>query len=241
MGKTEKAMAQEKVTFYRHWGETIKELSETERLEVYDAIVQYAFEGVVKDFKSPLARVSFSWIKKDIDTDNARIAEISAKRRNAGRMGGAPKNNQNANRKVEVNEPPPIAENTVVPSATRQGELFPDIPTVPPKEKPGKPKKKHYAELVLMTEAEHQKLVDAYGEDAVQWMITKLDNYKGARGTTYKSDYRAILNWVVKEYEKQSSYGTEEIRRNNTIQQPTAKQIRDAEFANYITEKLASD
>ena len=58
VGKTEKAMAQEKVTFYRHWGETIKELSELERLEVYDAIVQYAFEGVVKDFKSPLAMMS---------------------------------------------------------------------------------------------------------------------------------------------------------------------------------------
>ena len=113
-------MAQEKVTFYKHWGETIKELSDSERLEVYDAIVHYAFEGSINEFSTPLAKVAFSWIKKDIDTDNTRIAEISAKRRNAGRMGGAPKNNQNANRKMIANEPPPVEEKKAIPAATRR-------------------------------------------------------------------------------------------------------------------------
>ena len=59
--------------------------------------------------------------------------------------------------------------------------------------KPTKPTKHKYAEFVLLTEAEYQKLVDAHGEEGAQWMITKLDNYKAARGMTYKSDYRAIL------------------------------------------------
>ena len=69
-----------------------------------------------------------------------------------------------------------------------------DIKTVPQKIK--------YAEFVHMTEAEHQKLVDKYGVEATDNMITLLDNYKGSKGAKYVNDYRAILSWVVKEYEK---------------------------------------
>ena len=35
-------------------------------------------------------------------------------------------------------------------------------------------------------------------------MIQILDNYKGANGKKYKSDYRAILNWVVDKYNEES-------------------------------------
>lgn len=67
------------------------------------------------------------------------------------------------------------------------------------RKKPEPPEKINYAEFVSMTEAEHAKLVEKYGEEATRKLIEKLDNYKGAKGTTYKSDYRAILNWVVEE------------------------------------------
>ena len=86
-----------------------------------------------------------------------------------------------------------------------ESDMQPKEPKEKPAKEPAKPKKpgKHkYAEFVLLTEAEYQKLVEAYGEEGARWMITKLDNYKAARGTTYKSDYRAILNWVVGEYIK---------------------------------------
>lgn len=80
----------------------------------------------------------------------------------------------------------------------------------PPKSKPPskpKPTKHRYAPEVLLTEDEYGKLVAEHGEDGAKWMIQKLDNYKAARGTSYKSDYRAILNWVVKEWQKQQGYG----------------------------------
>ena len=54
-----------------------------------------------------------------------------------------------------------------------------------------------------MTESEYNNLVERYSEEGARWMITKLDNYKAARGMVYKSDYRAILNWVVKEWQKE--------------------------------------
>lgn len=57
--------------------------------------------------------------------------------------------------------------------------------------------KVQWAEFVSMTNAEHQKLLDTHGPADTKRLIEILDNYKGATGKTYKSDYRAILNWVV--------------------------------------------
>lgn len=59
------------------------------------------------------------------------------------------------------------------------------------------PPKIKYAEFVSMTEQEYQNLVDRFGEDNAKRMIEVLDNYKGAHGKRYKSDYRAILTWVA--------------------------------------------
>ena len=55
----------------------------------------------------------------------------------------------------------------------------------------------HFAEFVSMTNAEYEKLCSTYGKEIADQCITVLDNYKGANGKKYKSDYRAILNWVV--------------------------------------------
>lgn len=110
-----------------------------------------------------------------------------------------------------------------------------EIPKAKPKPKP-KPQKHKYAPCVLMTEDEYNKLVTAHGKEGAEWMITKLDNYKAARGMTYKSDYRAILNWVVKEYERQrTNERTTAYRQSDS---DTAKQQRDADFIDYISAKL---
>lgn len=60
-----------------------------------------------------------------------------------------------------------------------------------------KPERKAYAEFVHMTEANYAKLVQMYGKAFADACIAELDNYKGAKGKTYKDDYRAILCWVV--------------------------------------------
>lgn len=58
-------------------------------------------------------------------------------------------------------------------------------------------KKNIYSEFVSMTEEEHKKLVEEYGIQNTNKMIDTLNNYKGANGKKYKSDYLAIRNWVV--------------------------------------------
>jgi len=64
-------------------------------------------------------------------------------------------------------------------------------------------------EFIEITNVEYDKLIKKYGENNVKKMIEKLDNYKGATGKKYKSDYRAILNWVAEEIlrnQKQSKF-----------------------------------
>lgn len=60
----------------------------------------------------------------------------------------------------------------------------------------------HFAEFVSMTNAEYEKLVSTHGKDFADQCILQLDNYKGASGKKYKSDYRAILSWVVEKVQQ---------------------------------------
>lgn len=260
----------DKITFRKQWADAVRILPDEIRLEVYDAIMSYAFSGDGNVILSPAAMVAFSFIKNDIDNDRQRKNDISRKRKIAGSKGGLSKsynaqnkspvpyqtveNNVTAVYDVKMQEKPPEEPVTVEeveteekirtvnvssPSLFDDAELLQPKPKPKPKPKSAPPGKHRYAENVLMTDEEYRKLADKYGDNGAQWMITKLDNYKAARGMTYKSDYRAILNWVIKEYEKEllqnRNYGTNENWR------PSAKEQRDAEFAQYITEKLSGD
>ena len=124
-----------------------------------------------------------------------RSAEISQKRREAGIKGGS-----TTKSKVFDQKPPEPKQTAPV-----QAELSQDAETPPPltqeqAEKAAKARKYKYAECVTLTRDEYAKLCEKYGEDAAKRMIEILDNYKGAKGKVYKSDYKAILNWVVDRY-----------------------------------------
>ena len=81
--------------------------------------------------------------------------------------------------------------------------------------KKAEPKKTKRAEFVSLTDEEYEK-------DMTARMIEVLDNYKGQSGKTYKSDYRAILNWVVgRVKEEQSKGGVNGYGRNETYRGDT--------------------
>lgn len=71
-------------TFDIEWSDILGDLTAEVRLEVYDAIVEYAKSGTLSDLK-PMAKVVFSIIKKQMDSEFARQDEISEKRAEAGR------------------------------------------------------------------------------------------------------------------------------------------------------------
>lgn len=74
------------------------------------------------------------------------------------------------------------------------------------RKKKSEPEKIAYAENVRMQQTEYDTLVDRYGTAFTQKLIETLDNYKGSSGKSYKSDYRAILNWVVERCEQKYSH-----------------------------------
>lgn len=145
-----------------------------------------------------------------------RKERISAIRRTAGRKGGEVMKDKILNPKIEET-PPTIVEPPPTPAATPQKPaLFKEdeVPETPPelspeqKAKAEKKKKYKYAEFVTLTKDEYAKLCTEHTEEAVRRMIEILDNYKGQSGKRYKSDYRAILNWVVDRYnDEQLRYG----------------------------------
>jgi hypothetical protein len=82
------------------------------------------------------------------------------------------------------------------------------------------------AEYVTMTNDEYQKLLATYGKEMTDRLIEVLDNYKGANGKKYKSDYRAILNWVVKRVQEE---GFKLYKPRAPDEDPVLKNAREAE------------
>lgn len=57
--------------------------------------------------------------------------------------------------------------------------------------------KELYADAVALTKGEYTKLVARAGEKVTKAAVEKLSAWKLAKGATYKSDYHAILTWVL--------------------------------------------
>jgi len=196
--------------FYASFFDGIDKLPEENQLELYRAVCTYALTGELIELSS-LSEAMFSLIKPQLDANNKRYED--------GKKGGRPRKTSGCgesdkektsgfenkkpvvlkktkNKKPNVNENE--NENVNVNENVNENK----------KEKNKKEKaftKTQYAEFVSMREEEHQKLVDQYGEDFTKRCIETLDNYKGSSGRTYKSDYRAILSWVIdKVKEKQT-------------------------------------
>jgi len=70
-----------------------------------------------------------------------------------------------------------------------------------------KEKKIEYTEFVSMLPKEYEKLIQEHGEADTKIFIEILNNYKGAKGIKYKSDYLAILNWVIDKVKKERLLG----------------------------------
>lgn len=117
---------------------------------------------------------------------------ISEKRRLAGKKGG-----ESTKAKVFI----PKAE-AALPTPQQQPDEVTDPPQLTPEqqEKVEKAKKYKYAEYVTLTRDEYTKLCVEYTEESAKEMIDMLNNYKGAKGKKYKSDYFTIRGWVKDKY-----------------------------------------
>lgn len=108
--------------FNLEWYEVLEEYPVEVRLEVYDAIMRYAQSGTLIELK-PLAKMAFSFIKKEMDYNRQRYETTVEKRREAGQKGGKRKqmqaNEANAcdakqNKQMQTNQADNVNDNVNV-------------------------------------------------------------------------------------------------------------------------------
>ena len=89
-----------------------------------------------------------------------------------------------------------------------------------------------YAEFVKLKPSEYKKLINDErlgNEEAVNACIDMLNDFKGANGKKYSSDYYAIRRWVIDAYLNR--------KPNNTVVKSTGK-LTVAEAADAVRERL---
>ena len=243
-------MGRDSFIIYTSFYKPISSLSDKQLGKLFRAIFRYNL-GEVVSVEEDIG-MAFGFFKNQFDIDENKYRARIMRDIENGRKGGNPnfkKGKPNpyykkAGTEITQDNPPlsKITQDNPINDNVNDNDSFPvetekEIPPNGGTKK--KTKRKHrYAPLVLLADDEYASLVAQYGESGVQWMIKKLDDYKAARGMTYKSDYRAILNWVVGEYEKRN-YGRNTENRRNTAD--VEKQFRDKEFAEHIAKKLTGD
>lgn len=72
--------------FYASWKEVLMSYPSEVRLEVYDAVIEYAISGTLSELK-PLAKMAFAFIQRDIDANDEKYNDIVSKRSEAGKKG----------------------------------------------------------------------------------------------------------------------------------------------------------
>ena len=75
-------MGKKSFVFNIEWQEVLMDYPAEVRYEVYDAIIGYAASGTLPELK-PLAKMAFSFIKKEMDYNAGRYNEIAEKRKSA--------------------------------------------------------------------------------------------------------------------------------------------------------------
>lgn len=159
------------------YGKTLKGMSDEEVGELIKALISHT-EGEELNVTSPTVKAVFPIMADHIDRDIAYRKKASE----YGKKGGAPFGNTNA--KSRVNK----GDTRVIQGSDKAKQT----PKPKPNPKPN-PIKTIYGvcQNVLLTEEEHQKVVDAGLEE----LIDELSLYIDSKGVKYKSHYSTILSW----------------------------------------------
>ncbi len=89
-------MGRESFIFYKSFFEAIRLQSKEIQADIYNAVLEYAFNGYETENISDMAKSIFLLIKPQIDANNQRYEN--------GKKGGAPKGNKNAQKREKENQ-----------------------------------------------------------------------------------------------------------------------------------------
>lgn len=197
-------MNKDSFIFYTSFYDAIEDEDDETRLEALDVIIKYATRhDVPNNFKNKGAKIAFKMAKPQLDANFKKSME--------GSKGGRPsksKSSEELEDKDLKTEKPLVIEEKTIGFENKNHRLLNKKPNVNVndnvndnvlKKEISKEKKIFGAyKNVKLTEEEYNKLATDY---PIEELITILDEAKEQHGYKYKSDYLAIKNWVIKEYE----------------------------------------
>lgn len=96
-------MAMKYVQMYFSYLEPLADLSDEQLGRVTRAILRYGRDGIVPPFTGAES-LAFKFMKSNFDRESATYNEISEKRSECGKKGGAPKGNQNARKNKQTSQ-----------------------------------------------------------------------------------------------------------------------------------------
>lgn len=192
-------MATDKISFifYCEYKEQLALLSGDDCQRLIFALIEYAETGTPPAIDG-IARMAFTSIRQQMDRDNKKWEKTRQARVEASQRAVQAKKTKRYQTLPNVSEDNQTSPNVTKPTVDVDVDV--DVDVIKP---PRTPSKKKYAEFVSMTNDEYSSLVAELGEAGAKRCVEILDNYKGANGKKYKSDYRAIRNWVVSRYEEE--------------------------------------
>ena len=203
--------------FYRSFNEAMAELSESDQLTLYRAIVGYGLDGQEASFDSSYLRMAWKLIKPQLDA-NWRRYENGCKGGEFGKLGGAPKGNGNA-RKTTPKQPrnnpkttPNDNDNDNVNVENKESTIVPkkarlSLPVSPSTQKFVQFNEwlqancPHLLKMQQMTEKELDTLLQNYESEDVFNTLRNMENYKDTAKKN-RSVYRTLRNWLNRDTRK---------------------------------------
>lgn len=185
------AEGKKKIVVYRDWINTFEELTDEEAGKLIKHFFRY-INDLNPEPPDRVTKLLFEPIKQTLKRDLANYLETCKK------------NKDNITVRWNKNDTTVYDR---IPTDTKHTDSDSDSDSVNDNDSSKeKEKKNKYSEFVSLTTEEYNKLEAEHGEKNTYTLITILNNYKGANGKKYKSDYLAILNWVIKRAKDTGEY-----------------------------------
>ena len=187
-------------TFYWSFKDAIEDLQDGDKLQIYEAITDFAFYGKEPNEMSALSRLCWKLIRPHLEKS----------RSHSGRGAGAPIGNQNArknnqktikkqskkNNSLEIEE-----EIEIEYKGDCKGDTSPETPISDEEKKFNEWFEKGYPHVTNMeqplTLAQWTTLKDTYGKEAIANVLTEMENWKPLTKKN-RSAYSTAQNWLTR-------------------------------------------
>lgn len=219
----------DRFTFFRSFHESLQDCTPEIRLEIFDAICAFCFDGKEPEFKEKMSKPIWTLIRPILQNSvkqsengkkgGAKVGNSNACKSNDGKKKNKPKTNQKQaknNPETTQNDPASSMDNGIrimdngIESTGVDicGEISPQTQEQPQDEKfinfgkwiaENAPYCANPKNMKQLTEKEFHKLKEKYTSEQIMETLLNLENRKDKR-KQYTNLYRTLINWLKNDY-----------------------------------------